>query len=83
MLERLPGTVMFIFQPAEEGVPTGERGGARMMVEDGIFAEPKPDAVIAFHTNGVPPDAERDDERLGSVAYSVRPRPSPPPLSRW
>src|SRR5918993_636428 len=35
--DRLPGTVMLIFQPAEEGVPAGERGGARMMVEDGIF----------------------------------------------
>jgi amidohydrolase len=71
--EDLPGTVMLIFQPAEEGVPAGERGGARMMVEDGIFAKVKPDAVIAFHTNGGPPDAEGDDERLGSVAYSFGP----------
>jgi amidohydrolase len=71
--DRLPGTVMFIFQPAEEGVPAGERGGARMMVEDGIFAKLKPDAVIAFHTNGAPPDNEGDDERLGTVAYSVGP----------
>ena len=71
--DRLPGTVMFIFQPAEEGVPAGERGGARMMVEDGIFAKIKPDAVIAFHTNGAPPDAEGDDERLGTVSYSVGP----------
>ncbi len=71
--DRLPGTVMFIFQPAEEGVPAGERGGARMMVEDGVFAKLKPDAVIAFHTNGSPPDNEGDDERLGTVAYSVGP----------
>ncbi len=71
--DQLPGTVMFIFQPAEEGVPAGERGGARMMVEDGIFAKLKPDAVIAFHTNGAPPDADGDDERLGTVAYSVGP----------
>jgi amidohydrolase len=71
--DRLPGTVMFIFQPAEEGVPAGERGGARMMVEDGIFAKIKPDAVIAFHTNGAPPDDEGDNERLGTVAYSVGP----------
>jgi amidohydrolase len=71
--DRLPGTVMLIFQPAEEGVPAGERGGARMMVEDGIFEKLKPDAVIAFHTNGSPPDAEGDDERLGTVAYSVGP----------
>jgi len=71
--DQLPGTVMFIFQPAEEGVPSGERGGARMMVEDGIFAKLKPDAVIAFHANGSPPDADGDDERLGTAAYSVGP----------
>jgi amidohydrolase len=71
--DQLPGTVMFIFQPAEEGVPVGERGGARMMVEDGIFAKLKPDAVIAFHTNGSPPDADGDDELLGTVAYSSGP----------
>ena len=69
----LPGTVMLIFQPAEEGVPAGERGGARMMVEDGVFAKVKPDAVIAFHTNGSPPDAEGDDEGLGIVAYASGP----------
>ncbi|HKX98409.1 MAG TPA: amidohydrolase [Steroidobacteraceae bacterium] len=69
----LPGTVMLIFQPAEEGVPAGERGGARMMVEDGVFARVKPDAVIAFHTNGSPPDAEGDDEGLGIVAYASGP----------
>ena len=69
----LPGTVMLLFQPAEEGVPTGERGGARMMVEDGVFSKVKPDAVIAFHTNGSPPDAEGDDEGLGIVAYASGP----------
>ena len=69
----LPGTVMLIFQPAEEGVPAGERGGARMMVEDGVFAKVKPDAVIAFHTNDSPPDGEGDDERLGIVAYASGP----------
>jgi amidohydrolase len=71
--EEIPGTVMLIFQPAEEGVPAGERGGARMMVEDGIFAKLRPDAVIAFHTNGAPPDNEGDDEALGTVAYSSGP----------
>ena len=73
MRERLPGTVMFIFQPAEEGVPAGERGGAKMMLEEGIFSTIKPDAVIAFHTNGSPPDEEGDNEKLGKVAY----RPGP------
>ena len=70
--DRLPGTVMFIFQPAEEGVPAGENGGAKMMVEEGIFSTIKPDAVIAFHTNGDPPDEEGDDEKLGKVGYRAR-----------
>ena len=43
------GTVTFPIAPAEGGVPTGRARGARMMVEDGIFAKLKPDAVIAFH----------------------------------
>ena len=60
--------------PARRGRRAGRRGGgARMMVEDGIFAKIKPDAVIAFHTNGSPPDADGDDELLGTVAYSSGP----------
>jgi amidohydrolase len=47
--ERLPGRVLFVFQPAEEGAPPGERGGARLMLEEGVFADPKPDAVIGLH----------------------------------
>jgi amidohydrolase len=73
MRDRLPGTVMFIFQPAEEGVPTGENGGAKMMLEEGIFSTIKPDAVIAFHTNGSPPDEAGDNEKLGTVAYRAGP----------
>ncbi len=79
--ERLPGTVMFIFQPAEEGAPAGENGGAKMMVEEGIFAALKPDAVIAFHTNGDPPDEDGDYERLGTVAYT--PGPAYAAATRW
>lgn len=45
----LPGEVMFIFQPAEEGAPAGEEGGAMMMVEDGVFKDFKPDAVFGMH----------------------------------
>jgi amidohydrolase len=47
--EQLPGTVLFIFQPAEEGPPPGEQGGARLMLQQGIFNEVKPDAVFALH----------------------------------
>ena len=69
----LRGTVMFIFQPAEEGPPPGEAGGAGLMVEEGVFKDLKPAAIVAFHANGDPPDADGDDERLGRVAYSVGP----------
>lgn len=43
------GTIMFIFQPAEEGAPRGEEGGAELMLEEGLFAEQKPDAVFGIH----------------------------------
>src|SRR5215210_2367027 len=73
MRDSLPGTVMFIFQPAEEGVPAGERGGAKMMIEEGVFSNPKPVAVLGLHVNGSPPDAEGDHERLGRAAYTSGP----------
>ena len=81
MRDRLPGTVMFIFQPAEEGVPPGETGGAGLMVKEGVFAATKPDAVIAFHTNGDPPDEDGDDEFLGKVVY--KPGPTFAASTRW
>lgn len=46
---QLPGEVMFIFQPAEEGAPPGEEGGAPLMVKDGVFKDFKPDAVLGMH----------------------------------
>ena len=45
----LPGEVMFVFQPAEEGPPAGEEGGAPLMVKDGVFKDFKPDAVFGMH----------------------------------
>lgn len=56
----LPGEVMLIFQPAEEGPPPGERGGAPMMVEEGLFKAFKPDAVFGMHVTSAYP--------VGSVA---------------
>ncbi|HET9048906.1 MAG TPA: amidohydrolase [Chiayiivirga sp.] len=47
--ESLPGSVMFIFQPAEEGAPPGEEGGAPLMVKDGVFEVFKPDAIFGMH----------------------------------
>lgn len=49
MREDLPGTVMFVFQPAEEGVPPGEEGGASLMVEEGLFDIAQPSAMFALH----------------------------------
>jgi amidohydrolase len=49
MRNELPGTVKFIFQPAEEGAPVGERGGAELMIEDGALENPKPDAIFGLH----------------------------------
>jgi len=46
---QLPGTVMFVFQPAEEGAPDGERGGASLMLDEGLFATTKPDAMFGLH----------------------------------
>ena len=62
---QLPGTVKFIFQPAEEMPPEGENGGAKMMVEEGVMQNPKPDAVFGLHVTSRLP--------VGVVGY----RPGP------
>ncbi|MGH9261180.1 MAG: amidohydrolase, partial [Acidimicrobiales bacterium] len=49
MRDRLPGTVTFLFQPAEEGPPAGERGGAELMIEEGALANPAPTAIFGLH----------------------------------
>ena len=46
----LPGSVKLIFQPAEEGAPEGEEGGARLMMAEGALEQPKPAAIFALHT---------------------------------
>ena len=51
MKRSLPGTVKFIFQPAEEGPPPGEEGGAELMLKEGVFDNPKPSAVFGLHTH--------------------------------
>jgi amidohydrolase len=48
--EQLPGTVKFIFQPAEEGAPAGEHGGAELMVKEGVLSKaPKPEVIFGLH----------------------------------
>ncbi len=49
MRDRLPGKVLLVFQPAEEGVPEGERGGAPLMLEEGLLDIAKPEAAFALH----------------------------------
>ncbi len=58
--DQLPGTVKFIFQPAEEGAPAGEQGGAFLMVREGVLESPKPDAIFGLHVQTFP---------VGSIWY--------------
>ncbi|NNK86872.1 MAG: amidohydrolase [Flavobacteriaceae bacterium] len=47
--DKIRGTVKFIFQPAEEGAPPGEEGGAELMVKEGVLENPKVDAIFGLH----------------------------------
>jgi amidohydrolase len=49
--DQVPGTIKFIFQPAEEGAPTGEEGGAKLMVKEGVLKNPDVDAIFGLHIN--------------------------------
>jgi amidohydrolase len=70
--EQLPGTVLFLFQPAEEGAPPGERGGASLMLEEGAFDDPKPDAVFGLHVTGRHPSGVIGYREGGAMASSDR-----------
>jgi amidohydrolase len=61
----LPGSVLFIFQPAEEGPPPGEKGGASLMLEEGLFKDAKPVAAFALHSF---PDLE-----VGQIGFNAGP----------
>lgn len=52
--DKLPGTVKFLFQPAEEGAPEGEEGGADLMLDEGAFDKPTPEAVFGLHVFPMP-----------------------------
>jgi len=49
--DAIQGTVVFIFQPAEEGPPQGEEGGAALMVKEGALDNPRPDAIFGLHVS--------------------------------
>jgi amidohydrolase len=57
----LKGTIKFFFQPAEEGAPAGEEGGAALMVKEGVLDNPKVDAIFGMHISSMTP--------LGSITY--------------
>ena len=64
--DELPGTVKFVFQPAEEGAPIGEQGGAELMVAENVLENPKVDAAFALHINAV--------HDAGRIGYAAGPR---------
>jgi amidohydrolase len=65
MRQDVAGTVLFIFQPAEEGSPPGEQGGAKLMLDEGVFRDIRPEAIIGLHTFAHMP--------VGQVGYTPGP----------
>jgi amidohydrolase len=65
MRDRVRGSIKFIFQPAEEGAPPGERGGAQFMIEEGALENPRPSAIFGLH---VMPNIE-----AGQIGYNSGP----------
>ncbi len=57
----LKGTIKFLFQPAEELAPTGEEGGAQLMVKEGVLDNPKVDAIFGLHIQSMRP--------VGTIGY--------------
>ena len=69
MKAQLPGTVKFIFQPAEEGPPAGETGGAKLMIAEGALANPAPAAIFGLHVGVTPRPAGHVSYRpMGAMA---------------
>lgn len=63
MKDKVKGTVVFIFQPAEEGAPAGETGGAPDMVKEGVMDDPKIDAIFGIHINAL--------TEIGKIGYKA------------
>ncbi|MGB5027783.1 MAG: amidohydrolase [Chitinophagaceae bacterium] len=63
MKNELTGTIKFIFQPAEEGPPEGEEGGAPLMIKDGVLENPKVDVMFGLHINS--------QTEAGKIKYRV------------
>ncbi len=61
--DKINGTIKFIFQPAEEGPPPGEEGGAKLMIKEGVLENPKVDAIFGLHINSQTP--------VGTIKYKT------------
>ncbi|GAB5382329.1 MAG: M20 family metallopeptidase [Aliiglaciecola sp.] len=72
MKDQLTGKVKFIFQPAEEGAPAGEKGGAEVMVEEGVLKNPDVDAIFGLHISSNT-DVGKVRYREGGVMAAVDP----------
>lgn len=70
MKKDLAGTVKFIFQPAEEGPPEGEEGGAPLMVKEGVLENPKVDVLFGLHINAQTPVGQIKYREKGIMAAS-------------
>lgn len=53
--DQIHGTIKFVFQPAEEGPPPGEVGGASLMVKEGVLKNPDVDVIVGLHINSQTP----------------------------
>lgn len=70
--DKINGTVKFIFQPAEEGAPPGEEGGAKMMVKEGVLKNPDVDAIFGLHINSQTPVGVIRYKSGGTMAAAQR-----------
>src|SRR5215203_5117541 len=70
MKKDLAGTVKFIFQPAEEGPPIGEEGGAPLMVKEGVLENPKVDVMFGLHIDAQTPVGQIKYREQGMMAAS-------------
>ena len=61
--DKIKGSIKFIFQPAEEGPPPGEEGGAKLMIKEGVLENPKVDAIFGLHINSQTP--------VGTIKYKT------------
>lgn len=68
----IPGTIVFIFQPAEEGAPKGETGGAADMIKEGVLDNPKVETIFGLHINSQTPAGTIRYRPMGTMASSDR-----------